>query len=122
MNNILTFEYSFNRESDLYRKLLEVYSVMYNLGLTGAEVEVLVMYLRHGFSTEAKKVIIKELNFKSMNYINVINFKLKQKGMLIDSYNRNKKELAPLLVELKKFVALKRKKKMLPLIFENADN
>jgi len=118
MKQLLTFQSNYDRETDLYRKVLGVYSVVMDLRLTTKEIEVLIMYMRYGYCKETKEVINKELNFKSSNYIHVMNFKLKKKGMLVDDpYNRVKKNISPTLKDIKEFVELKKKQKLLPLFF-----
>lgn len=118
MKNILMFESQYSRETELYRKVLEVYSAMAGIGLTDKEIEVLIMYIRYGYNKETKEIIIKELKFKSSNYIHVMNFNLKKKGMLVDDkYQRTKKEISSTLKDIKEFIELKKEQKLLPLNF-----
>lgn len=112
------FESQYSRETELYRKVLEVYSAMAGIGLTDKEIEVLIMYIRYGYNKETKEIIIKELKFKSSNYIHVMNFNLKKKGMLVDDkYQRTKKEISSTLKDIKEFIELKKEQKLLPLNF-----
>ena len=116
---ILAFDCSYNKESDLYRKVMHVYNIVAEKGLTDKQIETLIMYIRYGYSRETKGVIMKELKFKSENYIHVMNHNLKQKGMLVDDpYNKRKKNISTELQNIKNFVEKKQSDKLLPLIFK----
>lgn len=118
--NLLSFKCRYDTESRLYRKVMHVYNIVADLSLTDKEIETLIMYIRYGYSKETKLVVAKEFKFKSDNYIHVMNYNLKKKGMLVDDpYNRAKKDISEELKNIKDFVEKKSSKKLLPLIFEN---
>lgn len=118
VKDILTFKCRYDKESDLYRKVLRVYNIVADKSLTDKQIETLIMYIRYGYSRETKEVVIKELKFKSPNYIHVMNHKLKKKGMLVDDkYNKRKKHISEELTNIKNFVEKRRSEKMLPIIF-----
>lgn len=97
---------------------MHVYNIIADIGLTDKQIETLIMYIRYGYSKETKEVVTKELNFKSDNYIHVMNHKLKKKGMLVDNvYNKRKKEISKELENIKNFVEKNKSEKMLPLLF-----
>lgn len=99
---------------------MRIYNIVADIGLTDKEIETLIMYIRYGYSVNTKSVIIKELKFKSQNYIHVMNCKLKKKGMLLDDpYNKRKKELSTDLKNIKNFVEMKKSEKVLPLLFKS---
>lgn len=115
---ILAFNCPYNTESELYRKVMKIYNIMAEKNLTDKQIETLIMYIRYGYSKKTKEVINKELNFKSENYIHVMNHNLKQKGMLVDDpYNKRKKDISLELQNIKNFVEKKQSEKLLPLIF-----
>lgn len=98
---------------------MHVYNIIADIGLTDKQIETLIMYIRYGYSRETKEVVMKELNFKSDNYIHVMNHKLKKKGMLVDNpYNKRKKDISEELQNIKDFVEKRRSEKMLPLLFK----
>lgn len=98
---------------------MHVYNIIADIGLTDKQIETLIMYIRYGYSRETKEVVMKELNFKSDNYIHVMNHKLKKKGMLVDdTYNKRKKDISKELQNIKDFVEKRRSEKMLPLLFK----
>lgn len=113
-----TFACNYDTEAELYRKVMHVYNIIADIGLTDKQIETLIMYIRYGYSKETKEVVTKELNFKSDNYIHVMNHKLKKKGMLVDNvYNKRKKEISKELENIKNFVEKNKSEKMLPLLF-----
>lgn len=116
---ILAFSCRYDKESDLYRKVMHIYNIMADKKLTDKQIETLIMYIRYGYSKETKTVIMNELKFKSVNYIHVMNHNLKQKGMLVDDpYNKRKKNISSELQNIKNFVEKKQAEKLLPLIFK----
>lgn len=115
---LFAFTCNYDTESELYRKVMHVYNIIADIGLTDKQIETLIMYIRYGYSRETKEVVMKELNFKSDNYIHVMNHKLKKKGMLVDNpYNKRKKDISEELQNIKDFVEKRRSEKMLPLLF-----
>lgn len=117
---LLAFKCAYDKESDLYRKVMHVYNIVADKQLTDKQIETLIMYIRYGYSRETKSVVMRELNFKSENYIHVMNHNLKKKGMLVDDeYNKRKKNISKELQRIKDFVEKKQAKKMLPLIFQS---
>lgn len=120
--DILSFSCSYDKETELYRKAIRIYSIVSDKKLADKQIEALIMYIRYGYSRETKEVIKKELKFKSENYIHVMNFKLKQQGMLVDDkYNRTKKHISQEIKNIKNFVESNKSKKILPLIFNTSN-
>lgn len=119
--NLFAFKCNYDTESELYRKVMHVYNIIADIGLTDKQIETLIMYIRYGYSKETKEVVTKELKFKSDNYIHVMNHSLKKKGMLVDDvYNQRKKVISEELKNIKTFVEKKKSMKILPLILKES--
>lgn len=115
---ILTFKSKYKKEADLYRKIIHVYNIIADLDLSDKQIEALIRYIRHGYSIDTKDLIEKELNFKSSNYIHVMNHYLKKKGCLVDdTKNRRKKHISKELQNIKDLVENGKMKKLLPVLF-----
>lgn len=86
------FKYSNNIE--LLDTMLSVYSITYlKTPLSYREKEVLREYILNGFSSKTKKAIKASLKIKDSN-LNTLNYKLKQKGFLLNhTTNQKQKEL-----------------------------
>lgn len=86
------FKYSNNIE--LLDTMLSVYSITYlKTPLSYREKEVLREYIINGFSSKTKKAIKASLKIKDSN-LNTLNYKLKQKGFLLNHpTNQKQKEL-----------------------------
>ena len=123
MGDLLAFTTEYKTEAELYKKMLKIYSITRGLQLTQREIEVLVRYMRNGYSKETKELIKKELKFSTNNYIHVINFHLKRKGLLeTDKYNKYKKHLSPELQNIKELAENNNYNKMLPIIFNQKNS
>lgn len=117
--SILAFQSNYSKDSDIYRKIIKIYNIVADIGLTNNEIETIIMYIKYGYSRETKKVVEKELKFKNSNYIHVMNHKLKTKGMLVNcEYNKMKKNLSKELQNIKELVNNGNDEKILPIIFK----
>lgn len=76
---------------DFADKLLKVYSTLQDKPLTNFERKVMVYYIIHDVSKETRDYIKEDTN-KKANYLNQIDFLLKEKGYLVDEKNNYRKK------------------------------
>lgn len=93
----------YSNELDLITKVLRIYSITrLNTKLVKKEEEVLVFYIKYGYSKDTKDLIKEELDMKS-THLNQLNYNLQKKGFLVtDGYNRQKKHLSNSLEQIRK--------------------
>lgn len=87
-------DFKYSNKIELLDTMLSVYSITYlKTPLSYREKEVLREYILNGFSSKTKKAIKASLKIKDSN-LNTLNYKLKQKGFLLNHpTNQKQKEL-----------------------------
>lgn len=119
--NVLSFSVEYDTDRELYTHVVKLYNLVCNKKITDREVPFVVYYLKYGYNKEVKKMLREELGVKS-NHIDVINHKLREKGILIqDEYNKNNHRLCEEVLSLKSFVESSQTIKMIPIIFKNGN-
>lgn len=109
----LAYDYYFPMESelDLHKALIMQYaSAQLTMGKTPIILReqlviLLAIYLKHGYSPEAKKIALKVFGFKIAKQLDVLNHNLKKFGYLVeDTMNKRIKHLNKDLKLLKEYV------------------
>lgn len=117
--NLFSFSAKYETETELYTHIIKCYNLICNKGMTGREISTLVYYLKYGYSLKTKRMLITELAVTD-NHVNVINCKLREKGLLVqDNRNEQKSFLSEEMEHIKSFVENAGTTKIIPIVFSN---
>lgn len=116
--NIISFSVSYETERELYTHVIKLYNLVCDKKITKREIPFVVSYLKYGYSKETKDMLTSELGVNS-NDIDVLNFNLRKKGILIQNkYNKHNSFLCDDILTLKNFVEGTGSLKVIPIVFK----
>lgn len=90
MSNIPFISGRISTDLDKLDKIVTIYCLMNNIKIRGFEKDVLVYYLKYGYSDETREIISEDTG-KELKYINTTNTFLRDKGFIEKGVNNQRK-------------------------------
>ena len=104
-NKILKIDFSSKTEHQMFKMILGFNDIIYDWKLTKSQAEILVYYLRFGYSSSTKDVILNNTDVKNRQSLNTQNNLLTNKKLIIaDTKNKHNKKFCKELLNIRDFV------------------